>query len=185
MMDLSKPLPCEIYVNGNGFFINTDFRIWLRFGRLLKVTGSNPMFGDMLFLFREDVKIEQHLLPKLLMACIEFYVNKNDIPKDMGGGNGARLYDFDMDSEFIYAAFMQQYHVNLFTANIHWHEFLALFRCLSDDTMMSKIMGYRGYHKDNRTQEHAMQQLQYMWALPIEYTEEEEEAIDAFNNYFT
>lgn len=185
-MDLTKPLPDRIYVRGNGYLIKTDFREWIKFSRVLANSDGNPAFGDITFLFKdEDIQILKEDLPFLLIELIKFYSNPNPVPKETGGGSGIKTYDFDIDAEYIYAAFMQEYHINLFKNHLHWHEFIALFKSLSEDVFISKIMGYRSYKKDNRTQEQVLQNLKYTWALPIEYTEEEEQAINEFNNYFS
>lgn len=184
MMDLSKPLPDSVYVNGNGIFINTDFRYWLKFGEMLKNTGGNPTFQDIFFIFKHpEQKILKEDLPELFFELILFYTNKTEIPRNTGGSSD-RLFDYLTDGEYIYASFLQQYNINLTKDKLHWHEFLALFRSISDDTIIGKIMGYRGYKKDNRSHEQVYQQLKYAWDLPIQYTDVEKKQLQEFNDYF-
>lgn len=55
-----------------------------------------------------------------------------------------RYYDYDEDSDYIYAAFMQQYGDDLITSHMHWWEFRAKFTSLTEATEFVKIMQYRG-----------------------------------------
>ena len=55
-----------------------------------------------------------------------------------------RVYDLEYDSEYIFAAFMELYHIDLTeTPYMHWWKFRALFKGLHD-CKMTEIMGYRG-----------------------------------------
>lgn len=57
-----------------------------------------------------------------------------------------RAYDFFEDSGMIYAAFRQQYGIDLrrtANAELHWWEFRALFFALAEDTKMAKVMYWR------------------------------------------
>lgn len=57
-----------------------------------------------------------------------------------------RAYDFFADSGMIYAAFRQQYGIDLrrtANADLHWWEFRAMFFSLSEDVKMAKVMYWR------------------------------------------
>ena len=57
-----------------------------------------------------------------------------------------RAYDFDVDAPLFYAAFLQQYGINLRAtknADLHWWEFRALFESLGDDTRLARVMYWR------------------------------------------
>ena len=51
-------------------------------------------------------------------------------------------YDFTIDSDLIYAAFQQQYGIDLSTVKMHWFKFAALFQGLKD-TQLNELMYYR------------------------------------------
>lgn len=51
---------------------------------------------------------------------------------------------YEYDGDYIYAAFMQNYKIDLMETGLHWHKFLALLKGLSG-TMLNEIMGYRAY----------------------------------------
>lgn len=57
-----------------------------------------------------------------------------------------RGYCFVQDAPLLYAAFRQQYGIDLRrtrSLDLHWWEFLALFESLSEDTKMAKVMYWR------------------------------------------
>ena len=51
--------------------------------------------------------------------------------------------NFSCDEGLIYAAFMEQYGIDLYMVNLHWWSFMNLLNGLSDDTVFMKIVGYR------------------------------------------
>lgn len=51
-------------------------------------------------------------------------------------------YDFEEDSGYIYAAFMQQYGIDLTEIEMHWFKFLALFHALTN-TVFNRIQEIR------------------------------------------
>lgn len=51
-------------------------------------------------------------------------------------------YDFEEDSGFIYAAFMQQYGIDLTEVDMHWFKFLALFKAL-EGTVFNRLQEIR------------------------------------------
>ena len=97
-----------------------------------------------------------------------------------GSSTGVSLVDWDLDADIIYAAFMQAYGIDLIEADMHWHKFLALFSALPEETLMVKIMSYRAYTGQDKD----MLELRDKWALPEKLGEEEQQAVDEFNELF-
>ena len=60
------------------------------------------------------------------------------------GTSGKRDYDFAQDAGLIYAAFRQQYGINLLSEKLHWWEFRALLAGLDETTQFVKVVTYRG-----------------------------------------
>lgn len=57
-----------------------------------------------------------------------------------------RVYCFDQDAPYIYAAFLSQYGIDLNKTPdraLHWWKFNAMFEALGEDQKISKIMYYR------------------------------------------
>lgn len=70
--------------------------------------------------------------------------------------NRGPAFSFSQDAPYIYAAFKEQYGIDLLSQEkLHWWKFLALFESLGEETKMAKIMYYRtvstsGMSKDRR-----------------------------------
>lgn len=78
--------------------------------------------------------------------------------------------------DLIYAAFRQQYNINLLDAKLHWFEFKALFNALSDDTMIIRVIGYRTRDTSNLKGEEKSraQRLEKYYRLPEDKRQEKE-----------
>lgn len=186
MIDFTSPLPSAVTVNGRDFFIKTDYRSWLEFDRILREKGIEKIsYGDLL-----DTVLESQEMPymdeleELFGGILKFYASENPLPKYSSGGN--RVLDYLIDSDYIYAAFIEQYGIDLCEVKeLHWHKFLALIRSISENTMLGKIMSYRGYKNSSKSYEAQMKELKYSWELPMIYTEEEKEQMKEFDDYFS
>ena len=57
---------------------------------------------------------------------------------------GAPVFNFEYDGEYVYAAFYEQYGIDLIDISyLHWWKFQALFKGLSEESRIMKIVGYR------------------------------------------
>lgn len=54
-----------------------------------------------------------------------------------------RITDFEQDADYIRAAFLQCYHINLYRDKLHWMEFSALLSALPEGPRYSEILGIR------------------------------------------
>ncbi|MDL2206267.1 bacteriophage Gp15 family protein [Eubacteriales bacterium OttesenSCG-928-N13] len=84
--------------------------------------------------------------------------------------NDPPTYSFDYDDEYIYAAFRQQYGINLNTVEaLHWFEFRAMLIAL-DNCVFNTIKGYRATDlskiKDAATRKH-YKELKDYWKIPV------------------
>lgn len=173
MLDLAGHSLIEsVLVEGKAYPIHTDFRYWLRFGKIIK-EAQRRTAGELFFLFKGEIPDAD-----FLKLFLDFYINPNPCPH--GDKKGEELIDWEMDGEYIYAAFLQQYSIDLVDAKLHWHKFKALLNGLTDDTMLGKIMQWRAY--DGKDKEFL--KLKNQWALPLAFTEEEKEKIKEFDEYF-
>lgn len=176
MIDLTRnTLPNTVHVNGRDFSVYTDFRVWLRFEiSLAEHRGSEPIPVDYLFKNERPVYCDVRQL-------LEFARPENVLPRQVRGTSDARLIDFKIDSDFIYAAFLQQYGIDLIDVpELHWHKFLALFRGLKG-TKLDEIMGYRCYEKQTNKNIDPYEELREAWELEAPMSEEEEEMLAEFN----
>ena len=125
MIDLTeKSLPNTIQVQGRDFSIHTDFRIWMRFCiefQRWKNAGCRGVM-DIAYLFSVEPPA---------FYCVEDYTGIFDfafpsckVPNGSGDGDQTLYYEYDGD--YIYAAFMQNYRIDLMEPRLHLHKFLAL-----------------------------------------------------------
>lgn len=181
MIDLREPrLPDCLEVDGELFDIKTDFRVWIKFGAMLAdermawsgiFKGGIPSSADW------------------VRVAVEFYADRNETPSDSSSSRSdARAVDFISDGEYIVAAFQQAYGIDLTdpSTTMHWHRFMALFRGLPEDTMMSKIMGYRTWGKSSKKHDDAMRDLKRAWALPDKGAEaDKDRVLKLFNDRYS
>ena len=167
MIDLrKKELPSQLEWDGGSCAINTDFRVWITFGEMLK-----------------EKKVYLGIFPNCKapegeewqLAAYRFYQCPNEVPRATRRLK-TRLLDFIIDGQFIVASFQQAYGIDLTSCDMHWHRFCALLDGLPDETKMSKIMGYRGYDPRDEKRKHNefMQEQRMRWALPAEDDEDDE-----------
>lgn len=138
-------LPASIAVKGKTYAIDPDFRIWMKLETLLFDEEIPETFLKWLAVI--NLTVIDSLSPdidfkELITALIYFY-QLGKPPKTAASSPSEPAYDYNQDWAMIYAAFMQQYHINLMTAQLHWWEFRALFDNLSEQTQLVKVMGYR------------------------------------------
>ena len=119
-----------------------------------------------------------------VMALIQFCNPPQVLPRaeSFNADAGDRVTDYNLDSDFIYAAFMELYGVDLVESNMHWHKFLALFKGIHG-TKLNEIISCRLYEntsgkRDSYTRQ--MEKLRRAWELPQIETDENDEALAAF-----
>lgn len=174
MIDLRHGLPDCIEVGGERIPVRTDFRVWIEFMRSLQEDGVASYC-----IFDEPPEGTAWV-----RAAVDFAESRNATPR--AGGSGERVFDWILDGDFIVGSFRQAYGIDLTTAELHWHVFLALFRSLPEGTKMGEIMGYRGYQKPSKKPEAQMRELKRAWALPPVRTPESKAMLEwqkaAFGN---
>lgn len=167
--------PQSVEIDGAEFEINSDFRTAILFEQMMFDGG-----------FPEHVKSEQALklfYPEIpenvdgaLQKILWFYAGgKEKVGRSESGDSLVRCYDFEYDDEYIFAAFWQQYGLDLESTDyLHWWKFRALFRSLSDDCEIVKIMGYRSIKITSGMSAHERQfygKMKKLYALPVSQSE--------------
>ena len=167
MINLSeKRLPNTVSVGGSFFTINTDFREWLKFDKLIKQDTFS--LADFVFLFPGDLPLitSEEQVQELIKTLMDFFINPNSTPNDVTKKSDDVILDYQQDGEYIYSAFRQVYGINLLKEDMHWHEFKALIVGLPDNCKLSQIMHARGYRKDERKTEQLYEENKRRWQLP-------------------
>lgn len=168
-MNILKKLPESLNIDGRDYYINTDFKTWLAVSEKL---AEKDVFGVISLVFNE---LPENLY-SAITALIEFYRGEYKPTKEK---KGKAYYDFALDSELIYAAFWQQYGINLNEIKLHWWEFKALFAGLTSKTRFIEIVGYRQIDlrtiKDKKEKKF-YRDMKRIYKLPDKRSEEEKEA---------
>ena len=183
---LLDELPCHIEIRGKKYPINTDFRVWIRFEELLLSNEAEKAFAKAIILcMKPERNFKKELPPSFketVQALCDFYFcrpAKEDIKNTSAGTGGKRLYSFSHDSNLIYAAFMQQYGIDLTKCDLHWWAFRELFAALSGNAKMCSVMRIRSMDLSDVSSGAArsrLARLKSIYALPDLKSDEEREA---------
>ena len=187
-MTVFQSLPESILVDGSNIPINTDFRASIRFEALMqdaRRTDEERVSGMLEAYFGESS------LPAVYAACaagkaealfqavMDFYRCGAPEPPQ-SSRQTKRTYDFIADERRIYAAFSEQYGVDLYAVPyLHWWKFSAMFSGLSDATEIAKIMHIRAaeFEKGMSAKERAaLRRAKKLYALPDLRTDDERDA---------
>lgn len=139
-------VPNTVNIDGEEYKINSDFRCSILFELLMqdKLLSDKEKTVNALSLYYS-------VCPKNINEAINqmlwFYRGGKDIELSKGKGKGKsdiQIYSFEHDDDYIYAAFMDQYRIDLQDIEyLHWWKFKAMFKSLREDNEIVKIMGYR------------------------------------------
>jgi len=201
---LFDEMPEAISVNGILFEINTDFRIWLKIGKLLKkIENAKDEAVNDIFVEICDLAIYKYpekgyvLGDELLYGVIDFYKGfpeaNNETTKKKKEKEKAKpkppSYDFGFDAKYIYCSFVSFYGIRLQEIEyMHWWEFLTLFEGLmmSDQTSVNFVVGARQQDikgKMPKEEKERLKRLKKQFALPED--EDTQQALDNLTNNLT
>lgn len=166
-------LPTSVFVDGVDYPINTDFRIGIMFEQLMldnSVNQDDKLFHALHLYFGDYIPRK---FPAVVDGLLWFYRCGEDddlVVKKAHKAAEKRFYDYDFDAPYIYAAFMEQYGIDLQDAPLHWWKFRAMFKSLRDDTEFRKIMGYRAVQITSsmtQSQKDFYTKMKQEYALPV------------------
>lgn len=166
-------LPETVDIDGIEYRINSDFRISILFELLMQddELGKRQKLVQGLQLYYPEIP---HNVTMAVDKMIWFYRCGKETGNGghgSGSGRAKQIYSFEYDDDYIYAAFLEQYGIDLQDIEeLHWWKFRALFRGLSEDTEFVKIMGYRSVKitsEMSKGQREFYKKMQSIHALPI------------------
>ncbi|MBR5236169.1 MAG: hypothetical protein IKW06_02190 [Clostridia bacterium] len=139
---LQGSLPTSVMLGGKSYAVYTDFRHWIQLESLLFEEE-----GDFLSKLPSLLRLCYPVLPDTIEEAVEgmvfFYEGPGSSTKQSGGKEARPVYSFVQDEVLIYAAFYQQYGIDLTSVALHWWQFKALLHGLSDQTQLAKVICYR------------------------------------------
>jgi hypothetical protein len=116
--------------------IHTEFCHWILFEK--KITGGPVGLKELDYLYKMGHPDNRQAG---FDELYKFYRNEQPLPRPTKR-SGVIGYDWEQDSEYIKAAFLQQYGIDLSVTDLHWHDFQGLFYALAD-TKLNQIMSAR------------------------------------------
>lgn len=178
MIELKKSrLPESVEVDGSLYAIHTSFKYFLRFIELLANKDIKPRDFDFMYKSKKPQDRESGLI-----ALVQFCNPPQILPHtDKLEGSSEKAVDYTIDADYIFAAFMERYGIDLVESDMHWYKFQALFKGLHD-TKLNEIIGYRLWENTSGKRDaytRQMEKLKSAWELPQE-SDEEDEDLKAF-----
>ena len=175
-------LPSKVEIEGNDYAINTDFRYGILFELLMQdddLLDDEKMYNA-INLYYPSIP---NNLPLAVEKMLWFYKcgKESEIKESSNSGKEGptgEIYSFEYDDDYIYAAFLEQYGIDLQDDNLHWWKFRALFKSLNENVMISKIMSYRSMRIDNNmsdSEKSYYRKMKEIYKLPDGRTREEKE----------
>lgn len=142
MSILTEPLKFSVTVGGESYPVNTDFKCWLRIAELICTENPEPenIVRGLILCYR-DGRIPPSF--RLAVEGMKDFFGGID-GRESAGEHGKKLMDFEKDAQLIFASFMYDYGIDLTSTDMHWHKFLALLRCLSEASPLSRVVQIRG-----------------------------------------
>ncbi len=180
-------LPKSVVVEGVKYPIYTDFRGMILFEQIM--TSDDLMDHEKSLYALGNFYPEAQPPPNEAVEYLLWFYRVGKEPEKPKGDENEiprrqpKVYSYEHDAAYIFAAFLDQYGIDLNTEEIHWWKFRAMMDGLREDHIFSKIVGYRSMvitndMTDSQKRFYREQKLRY--ALPDERTEEERE--DDFAN---
>lgn len=172
-----EELPTRIIADDLEIPVSADFRSWIKADLIMKdrqipKEAKLPVICQYigLDLSRLDVTI-----PDLWAGIFKFYMCEQEPRGEVANDSRATAYRFDCDWWLIYAAFIQQYGINLLTADLHWFEFRALLDGLTEQTQFIKVVQARLRDTSRLKGEEKAQaeKLKRYWKVPDDSAQEE------------
>lgn len=183
---LAERLPESVIVGGMEVRIETDFRTSILFEELLndpeltnlqKVMQAVEMYYGTQIIRWED---REEAIEKILWFYNGDQKRQNSRNSDEETDEvmaSDALYSFEYDADKILAAFQHDYGIDLQSIGyLHWWKFKALFKGLSEENEIVKIIGYRGMVIDPKlpsSQKDFYQKMKRIHALPAKREEQE------------
>lgn len=187
-----------IEVEGKEYPVSTDFRDWMDFSITISkrhLTGEDFRRAILMVLPGGVPRTDSDALANALLG---FFHNKEPEPKRdekpklmrdqmreelerEEAERQPRIICYEQDAGLILAAFWQVYSIDLTSVQLHWHVFKALIDALPDECKLRKVMGYRSlgpsdYSKMGKAEAKHYRDMQRIYALPDERTQDEIDA---------
>lgn len=181
MNPLGDALPRAIRIGGEDYPVRWQWRDCIRIILAFEsreLTQGEKMALTLELLYEKSPPISGTAFEKAMK-----FLNCGETGEGGGEAENGRLYSFEQDARFIYAAFRQSHGIDLATATLHWWEFCWLFLDLREDCFFCRLVGLRSRKRQGKLSPGERQQMAGMeglLALPEQYSPEEEARLKQF-----
>lgn len=167
-MRFDHSLPESVTIDGTEYQINSSFRASVQFEMLVQEeTKDAQLLQKMLEIYYgEQIPLD---IFQAVEKVLWFYAGGNPDQNNTKQGERSQPYSFEYDWDYIYAAFLEQYGVDLYETELHWWKFKAMFAALNDKVKFSEIIGYRTVKIDSKmskSQKEFYKKMKKAYALP-------------------
>lgn len=192
---LTENLPDVIAVGRTKYAVQTDFRIWIEFDRVLHLTKASVK-DKIMMIFKlcfdcERCKTLPDDITRAMDALCSFYLcGKTKEHSSVRMEKKERALDFSEDGGYIYSAFLTQYGIDLLSIPyLHWYAFSALLEGLEEERLIKRIIGFRICRPEdveNKEKRKYLKRMKEIYALPDTRTckEKEEELAEVLSQIF-
>ncbi len=175
---LTEILDYKIATDKGGLTINPAFDVVLEIQKLYREEGLTDLektnqalkmlvrnnWNLRLFDAKEKIKLLEEISDKFISVKKRPQLRKSAVP----------ILDFEEDGDYIYASFMQAYHMDLIDmqGRLPWKKFLFLFNGLPAETKIKQVMRIRDmelpeFTGKNQKQIQEIQEMKSYYALPV------------------
>ena len=187
---LIHKLPEAVQIGNETIEINSSYRAGILLEQIMndKELSDLDKISEALFLFYGPSGMDGDINAKI-EQLLWFYScgsSGSESKKETGGKVQKRIYDFVYDADYIYAAFLSQYRIDLQVEHdMHWWKFMALFRALDANNEICRIMQIRAMEVTSsmsQEQRDHYNRLKRIYQLPDNRTQEEK--VQDFSSVF-
>ena len=142
---LFEEFPDSVFVNGENYSIETDFREWIRFIQLVEDDEVPWQIKCQLMMqwYTDGMPDDLEGAVYVLGGFLEMTADRSD-REELSESVPKQLYSFEQDADCIYSAFREVYGINLQSVPyMHWWEFQTLFIGLPEKTEIKQRIMYR------------------------------------------
>lgn len=170
-------LPDTVVICGQEVPVETGFRTGILFEEMLRdsTLSDAEKIQTALELYFPGIRFRNSdMLREAIERLLWFYRCGREAEggaEETGAEGTEPPFSYEHDAGYIYAAFLQAYHIDLTRAEmkLHWWQFRALFCALPEDCQIMKIIGYRTMKipaKLPKEQKQHYQRMKRLYALP-------------------
>lgn len=171
----------------NGYPIDTNFRTGIMISQVLndkELSDAESFYTAAELLFPE-------IIPPVdeIKEGIKWYMTEYNHDNPSKEKSDTILFDYDIDQWRVYAAFLEQYGIDLNTADMHWFVFMGLLGNLKECTL-TKVMNTRARKitpKMSPAERRALEKAKAMYAIRADVKEpispEEQKRLNDFMKY--